>query len=269
MLSEKKNTLFIYLCICAVTSVFGAVSQTLLGSYIEPQTELYIAGTALPTVLNSVLALCVLILASAFVIFRNEGIEPTHGDSKLSVFASALCGFFFIACAAIEIYDILSGPKDPNLIKSAFLTASVFLAFPSALYFFKNAAGEKKAPLLHQFLSLFPILWCISYLICTYFDTEKTMNSPIRIFEQLMLLCIMIFFLSETKLYNSQKGYSALYISFSLITVLMVSAVAIPNVALVLGGARALETSLVYSFLHLGIMLYALSKIICQIKSKN
>ena len=87
---KKKKYLFIYLCITLVFSLASAIMQTLMWRYIEPETELYVAGSAVPKIINWILAAMVLILLSSAFVFRKEKIKPMIAVNQLSVFSSSV-----------------------------------------------------------------------------------------------------------------------------------------------------------------------------------
>lgn len=266
---KKKKYLFIYLCITLVFSLASAIMQTLMWRYIEPETELYVAGSAVPKIINWILAAMVLILLSSAFVFRKEKIKPMIAVNQLSVFSSSLCGFFFLASVVLEIYNFIVKQNKGTALEEAFLIIAVILSFPCAWYFFTNAISSRKNRILFSYLSLSPILWSISYLISSYFSMSTTMNSPLRVLEQLMVLCVMIFFLCEAKVTAKKGSYGNLYICFALVSILMISAVAIPRIILATYWLIELKSSLIYFVLQISILLYILSKMLHLLFGKD
>ena len=189
--------------------------------------------------------------------------------NQLSVFSSSLCGFFFLASILLEIYNFATQRINGTALEEGFLIAAIILSLPCAYYFFTNAVSTRKTSILFSYLSLFPVLWSISYLISSYFSKSTTMNSPLRILEQLMVLSVMIFFLCETKIIAKVSPFGGPYVAFSLVSILMIAAVAIPRIALSAFWLLELTPSLIYFVLQISVLLYILSKIIYLIFGKE
>lgn len=144
----------------------------------------------------SALAIClagIALAAAGFFASTNRLIYDIGNKfSSATVFISTLAG---LTCLLYAFVGIRGGL--PETKKVVFI-AEIVLSVLSAAFFLMKAAGvfEKKASL--SLLGLLPSLMCAFSLLRVYFNSEEPLNSPLKIYQIVMLVAFMLYFTAET-----------------------------------------------------------------------
>ena len=241
---DTKKLLLYTVGTLALSIILIAVRLYLLLSYFDPDAQQYVMNVASPLYFNAALCVAVLILFSAFFVFRKKSAAVDFASpTQATVFTASLCAFMMIAYIILEIYaqytthfSFISyfqefAKYEQKCRQFIFKFALVLLAVPCVFYFFRVASSSDKNKKRIGFLSLFPILWIMILLIYTYFDLTVSYNNPNRILNQMALISSMLYFVGEAR-YQLKIEKPSLYLSVSFISVLLLSVSTIPTVIL-------------------------------------
>ncbi len=163
-------------------------------------------SSALSPIANGILICSLLWAVSSFLFIPRGTLRRSPAAYSIpSVFASALCGFFFIYYGIITALPLLNHSFVPvtfdtyrrDTIVAAIIAISAFL---SAIYFFGAFFSTQLTSAWRVFGGFFPVIWAIVSLAQVYFDFTHAMNEPIKVSLQLAMIAAALFFLQEVRI---------------------------------------------------------------------
>lgn len=102
---DTKKLLLYTVGTLALSIILIAVRLYLLLSYFDPDAQQYVMNVASPLYFNAALCVAVLILFSAFFVFRKKSAAVDFASpTQATVFTASLCAFMMIAYIILEIY---------------------------------------------------------------------------------------------------------------------------------------------------------------------
>ena len=216
------------------------------------------------------------------IVYHESASVMVQGTQTL-VISSSLTGFLLVASFVLQILDIINDPVWKNNLSgyiknNTFDFILIFAAILGAVYFFKTASlrpigttlGDNDAaiPKFSQgyiLFSFFPIIWVFLNIFKCFFDMNKSVNSPIRIYELVCFLSLSLYLVAESRILVGKRETSKFF-SFAYTSILLTSLSALPN--FILSSFWILETStpvIVYG-VQISLLLYISSRIYSQIK---
>ena len=194
--SKSKIFLIIISFIALAAACGGAVTLFLaMERDYEPAIHHFTYDSVLsPTAAAICASGLIFAIVGAFVtskrlIFAEKGSKNTFVGIFTAVLAGLMCGLVF--CVGVK-----GGIGDEE--KPGILLAELTFIVLSAVYFFLKAFGAfSKKPALSLF-GLLPALMCAFMILRLYFNSEEPLNSPLKIFEIVMLVSFMFYFTAET-----------------------------------------------------------------------
>ena len=111
------------------------------------------------------------------------------------------------------------------------------------------------------YLSFFPIIWTLMFVMSMYFDRTTLINSPVKSLQQFAWVVLMIYQLYEIRACIGKTKMVANYV-FSLLSTLFLSAAFVPDVIDIVMGTKALTADNVYCVIGAVMALYTLSRAI-------
>lgn len=192
--------------------ILAAARAAISLSHLEPGIEMYTQGTALPTILHTVIILCaVAVCTSGFRPFSDNAAADDIGTvSPLTQFASMFTGFLLLAYDFYLIYGaaadnwaaigpLIGKPQTAavTLASAVFTLCLMVLAVPSAIHFFKTAQGNLKPS--YPFFATLTVVWLVMFAMHAYFDASIAFNSPTKILRILTFLVLAIYAIQETR----------------------------------------------------------------------
>lgn len=145
----------------------------------------------------------VLLMLTSYFFLRKESFERfSPSANQVSVFSSSLCGFVFVAVGILVIVyyaGSVFGRSGGGWFFKAAQIISFFSLFGAAAYFIFSASTSYCESKIKKGLSFFPALWALSYLSCSYINANYIYNDPNRIFCNVSLSALLLFFLFETR----------------------------------------------------------------------
>lgn len=238
----------------------------LMNYFYDPNLENYMTTTNMPMLYNVLLIVCCIALFSVYFFVQPPKKSAVIPQSTVSsLFASSLCGFFFISSVFLVVYInfdffannglAMAWSRGEKIEVISFLL-TIILSLPSAVFFLKAESTKGNDDTAVQVLSFFPVLWSISYLIYLYFDNSVVINNSEKLYAQLSVIFIMLYLTSEAK-YRITKPKHHLHLALSLVTIVVVATYCIPNLILTVMLVLPFDEFSIYSGLQVAILIYA------------
>ncbi len=264
----KITPAFLISAISAAVAVIMAVIRVfaLVGSY-DAARSVYRHGSAFAVALDYVFAGVVLIFAVAAVI-----LSARSNDKKLPApngFVSFSGFFAAFAFIALPIWIFAENGLKFNTRGAVGMleTASLILALPCAVYFLATALKKEFFMRNTLVLSFFPALWAIVNLMGEYFSTETAMTSPARIFDQVAMLALMVYFINETRFHLARPSTRSFY-ALGSASVILLAASSIPSFVMILAGNNMHRSPMFY-LAQLAVAIYILARMLSLSQSNE
>lgn len=257
---STKKVYFLSVLIGLVLSVLASLfrSVMLLKGY-EPNLGQF-ADTPANKLFMPLLFVLSIVVAIGFGIFFRSLLSNRSSNQTLpGVFASALAamaGFVWLVVLIIE--KAVSGlPQGPARI--LFLLMVIF-ALSAIAHFVYSALGGSDIR-FRLLLGACVAIFCAFYMLFAYFDPAFTLNSPIKIFDQITFFLIALFFLAECR-FHVGKISDAAFLPIGMICMVFSSANAAPGLVYAATSGTALVGNVMHDFLSLAFFLYIVARML-------
>lgn len=277
--AEKRPThrqIMLAVIITAVTAIVAALAHTavLLFSY-DSSLGVYIYNGYSPVmfIAGTVIGLAAVIIAAVSVPSGACGIERVPVCGTAEAFFAAMAGAAIFAysvmnCIAtiIEIIRNLPPNSSISVIISAILSNTTavlwiimtLLSIPTAAYLIISAVTKTEEKPALTALGFFPVLWTAVCLLRIYFDRTSAINNPVKIFSQMALAAVMLFFLSELRI-RVGKPVMRVYLAFSGAAAMLGFSYSVSLIAAYLSGVGGLSGDVLLAVVILLCAVYAFS----------
>lgn len=277
--AEKRPThrqIMLAVIITAVTAVVAALAHTavLLFSY-DSSLGVYIYNGYSPVmfIAGTVIGLAAVIIAAVSVPSGACGIERVPVCGTAEAFFAAMAGAAIFAysvmnciAAIIEIIRNLPPNSSISVIISAILSNTTavlwiimtLLSIPTAAYLIISALTKTEEKPALTALGFFPVLWTAVCLLRIYFDRTSAINNPVKIFSQMALAAVMLFFLSELRI-RVGKPVLRVYLAFSGAAAMLGFSYSVSLIAAYLSGVGELSGDVLLAVVILLCAVYAFS----------
>lgn len=277
--AEKRPThrqIMLAVIITAVTAVVAALAHTavLLFSY-DSSLGVYIYNGYSPVmfIAGTVIGLAAVIIAAVSVPSGACGIERVPACGTAEAFFAAMAGAAIFAysvmnciAAIIEIIRNLPPNSSISVIISAILSNTTavlwiimtLLSIPTAAYLIISAVTKTEEKPALTALGFFPVLWTAVCLLRIYFDRTSAINNPVKIFSQMALAAVMLFFLSELRI-RVEKPVLRVYLAFSGAAAMLGFSYSVSLIAAYLSGVGGLSGDVLLAVVILLCAVYAFS----------
>lgn len=277
--AEKRPThrqIMLAVIITAVTAIVAALAHTavLLFSY-DSSLGVYIYNGYSPVmfIAGTVIGLAAVIIAAVSVPSGACGIERVPVCGTAEAFFAAMAGAAIFAysvmnCIAtiIEIIRNLPPNSSISVIISAILSNTTavlwiimtLLSIPTAAYLIISAVTKTEEKPALTALGFFPVLWTAVCLLRIYFDRTSAINNPVKIFSQMALAAVMLFFLSELRI-RVGKPVLRVYLAFSGAAAMLGFSYSVSLIAAYLSGVGGLSGDVLLAVVILLCAVYAFS----------
>lgn len=277
--AEKRPThrqIMLAVIITAVTAVVAALAHTavLLFSY-DSSLGVYIYNGYSPVmfIAGTVIGLAAVIIAAVSVPSGACGIERVPVCGTAEAFFAAMAGAAIFAysvmnciAAIIEIIRNLPPNSSISVIISAILSNTTavlwiimtLLSIPTAAYLIISAVTKTEEKPALTALGFFPVLWTAVCLLRIYFDRTSAINNPVKIFSQMALAAVMLFFLSELRI-RVGKPVLRVYLAFSGAAAMLGFSYSVSLIAAYLSGVGGLSGDVLLAVVILLCAVYAFS----------
>ncbi len=263
MKSTKKLLFPLLLAAIILGLVLSVLRVVLMDCYYDTSERLYKSGTDLPQIFSVVLLLAFLLTGACAFFIKPNKFNKILPEVNLSIiFSSSFCGFLFISACVLQLYYFLSSVRQSNdVIFSVSYYCMIIFGLLSSLYFFRISSTSRLKGLSLKFTSVFPVIWCIFYLLFIYFDNSVVLNNPERRIIQLGIISVMFYFISEAR-YQLDISVPRLYFALSLASIIIICVSCVPNIILTVQGIVNFTPHTIYSFVQLGILSYIVTRLL-------
>ncbi len=262
----KRNRKFalLYIVLATVVSVGAAFFQHILEHSYLDRNGLYKSGVLTPEifVVYAVLSALLILTVVFFLRFDIVPKEMKNGNvntSIVSVLAAVALVYTAITFFKTDVPFYAQGTSE-YMVQRMKLFASV-VAFPAALYFMMTAFMGKAKSKITPYLSFFPLLWTLFYVMSLYFDRSTLINNPVKSLCQLALVVLMLYQLYEIRAQIGRAKMVASFV-FSLLSTLFLSAAFVPVAVDVAMGTKALTLDNMFVIVCAIMAVYTLSRAI-------
>lgn len=189
---------------------------------------------------------------------------PTLFSSAFGIVAT-LVWVFTLLVYVIRTPRIVSQSLNPIGTVLGFLLCAAAFGLIAFFVFRLLPNAHPAAPTVTAFAAVF---FCLIYAFFAYFDTAFTLNSPIKIFDQMTAVALALLFLLECRR-TVGKDSVALRLPLSLLCMVLTAANSIPN--LIYAGVTGLSVyhSVMHDFLALAFFLYVTATAIPLLSALN
>ena len=132
------------------------------------------------------------------------------------------------------------------------------LSIPTAAYLIISAVTKTEEKPALTALGFFPVLWTAVCLLRIYFDRTSAINNPVKIFSQMALSAVMLFFLSELRI-RVGKPVLRVYLAFSGAAAMLGFSYSVSLIAAYLSGVGGLSGDVLLAVVILLCAVYAFS----------
>lgn len=273
--TEKLPThrqIVVMMIITAAASVIAALAHTaiLLFSYdsslgvyannsISP--KLFIAGT--------VIGLAAVVISALAIPSGACGTDRVPVCGTAEAFFAAMAGAAIFAYSLMNcIISYLPSERATSGDSSAQLLWLLMTAFavPTAAYLIISAITKNDSSKKLTVLGFFPVLWTAVCLLRIYFDRTSAINDPVKIFSQMALAAIMLYFLSELRI-RVGKPVLRMYAAFAGISAMLGFSYSVSVIIAYFAGVGALSGEILLATVILLSSVYAFSRMAALRKS--
>jgi hypothetical protein len=257
---STKKVYFLSVLIGLTLAVLASVFRTvmLLKGY-EPNLGQF-ADTPVSKLFMPLLFVLSIVVAIGFGIFFRSLLSNRSSNQTLpGIFASALAAMTSLVwLVVLAIEKMKSGlPMGPARI--LFLLMALF-AFSAIAHFIYSALGGSDAR-LRLFLGAGVAVFCAFYMLFAYFDPAFTLNSPIKIFDQITFFLVALFFLADCR-FHVDKISDAAFLPIGMICMVFTAANAAPGLIYAAVSKTALVGNVMHDFLSLALFLYIVARML-------
>ena len=204
------------------------------------------------------LAIAVIFFLFFAIITRDRAPSPDFSSSPLTLLSSAFAAFaafVWILDTAIAMLGKTATSTETLLLVLCLLSSLSLIGYMGAV------ALSRKSLSLSVGTCLGGALFCVFYALLAYFNTSFTLNSPIKIFDQMTFLSLLLFFLAEARMRLGKRG--APFYAFSAMTAfVMTAADSLPGLIYFAARENALVGSFMHDFLVFALFLYVLARLV-------
>ncbi len=272
-MNENKKMARLYVFLTAVIAAVAVLFQYILyDNYLEFDTGVYIHGAKTPGAFYIFIFIAVVLLITPALVFRRDllSCELSRGTFLTSVTSLLSAGAAaYIVVAYFKGKNIISTVTDPAMttIEKLKLTCVIVAVLVSIYYFSAALSGKTKSGFV-SFMSFFPVIWALLFLMCLYFDRSGVINSPVKVLRQVSLIIFMLYCLFESRA-SLGRSKPIIYFIFSNLAVIFLSIAFVPEIIYMLQGTIKLMPDSTFS-IYCGVsVLYVLSRSIAFAESSN
>lgn len=272
-MNENKKIARLYVFLTVIIAVVAVIFQYILyENYLEIDNNIYIHGAKTPGAFYIFIFIAVILLATPALIFRKDLLpnELKRGSFLTAVTSLLSAGTVaFMVVAYFKDNNVISAVTDSalNTIEKLKLACVIISIFVFAYYIAVALFGKNKSGFI-TFLSFFPVIWTLLFLMCLYFDRSGVLNSPVKVLRQVALIVFMLYELFESRA-SLGKSKPIIYFIFSNLAVVFLSVAFVPEIIYILQGTLELTVDSLFG-IYCGVsVLYVLARSVAFAESSN
>ena len=257
---STKSVYFLSVGIGLVLAVLVSVFRSiLLLTGYSPTLGHFYEGPAADIFLPLFFVLSIVVAVGFGIFFRSFLSNRALKQTLPSIFASGLAALTMLVWLITLLtnavrYGTPSGPLRPLLTLLSFFT---LLCIGHFVYSAVGGTNVRLQALLCASLAVF----CAFYMLYAYFDTTFTLNSPIKIFDQITFFILALFFLAECR-FHVNKVSDAVFLPIGMIAMVFTAANAAPGLIYAASEGTPLVGSVMHDFLSLALFLYVVARML-------
>ena len=244
------------LLLAVVASVFRSI--LLLNGY-TPSLGHFTEGVAADLFLPLLFVLAIVVAIGFGIFFRSSLTNRTLKQTLPTVFASGLSALAMLVWIVVLLVDVIGKglPVGTARILLILMTLFALIGICHFVYSAISGNGERNRVLLCAALAVF----CAFYMLYAYFDTAFTLNSPIKLFDQITFFLLALFFLAECR-FHVNKISDATFLPIGMICMVFTAADAVPGLIYAAAEGEALVGNVMHDFLALAFFLYIVARML-------
>ncbi len=259
----NHSTKSVYLLSVGLGLILAAIVSTfrtllLLDGY-SPSLGHYAEGAAADLFLPLLFVLSVVVAVGFGIFFRSF---LTNREQKLTlptILSSGLCALTTFVWLVVLLIDVLQGGFPSGTVGFLLILMALFaLAVVFRFIYSVNGHGNERTQAL---LCAASAVFCAFYMLYAYFDTAFTLNSPIKIFDQVTFFLMALFFLAECR-FHVGKISDAVFLPIGMICMVFTAANAVPGLVYAASAGEALVGNVMHDFLSLSFFLYVIARML-------
>jgi len=250
----------LYFRTSVLLTVIAAVGQSLL-YFLSFDCSLYLYERGpMPTVLGVFVLISLIFMFSYLFAAKKEPLSAVlPAQNRHSTFAGALAGFFILATLILSVLYYING-LEADALSSPLAIATTVISVPAACYFFVTALNPSPNPKSHAILGCFLVIWMILYTLTNYFHMEYSINSPLKIYNQLALLAAMFYILQEVR-YILEQQRPIQHRAFGFAAMFLLTTHALPALLLTFALKITITSDTIYYLAELALALYIFTRL--------
>ena len=258
MKASFKKTFTLFLIATFVLSLFGVVLRSFLLFTSYDAALGYFDSGALTDLLFPLLFVIAAILYAAFgFLARAEFDKDKHEATVAVTFSSA---FAAIATAVWFISNIPLAFSAESPTERIFSILMLLCTIGLSVHFVLTTLGTGSLS-LRVFSHVSAILFCVFYILHAYFDVAFVLNSPVKIFDQITILCFALFFIAECR-FLFGTAHNAVYVPITMLAATFAAADSIPALLYAAKEGKALMGNVMHDFMVFSLFLYASARLL-------
>lgn len=259
----RKTIFRLYFCLSVLLTLLAVLGQSLL-YFLSFDCSLYLYERGpLPTVLGVCIAIAILFMLSYVLVAKRKKDEELPDIlppvDRAATFTAALSGFFILATLLLTLLYSLNGLETDALSTPVAVAANVF-SIPAACYFFITALNPAPNPKSHAVCGCALVIWLILYTLAGYFHMNFSINSPLKIYNQMALLSAMLYFLQEIR-HSLSRQRPAQHRAFGMIAMLLLATASLPALLLTFSFRIPITSDTTYYLAELAMAFYIFTRL--------
>lgn len=257
---STKNVYYLSVGLGLFLSVLVSVfrSQLLLNDY-SPSLGHFAEGPTADLFLPLLFVLSVVIAIGFGIFFRSSLSNRVLRLTLPTIFAAALCALASFVWIVVLLIDVLSKGLPGGTLRILLIAMTLFALLGICHFLYTATGGNDER--LQLLLGAASAVFCAFYMLYAYFDTAFTLNSPIKIFDQITFFVLALFFLAECR-FRVGKISDAAFLPIGMIAMVFSSANAVPGLIYAATESEALVGNVMHDFLSLSLFLYIIARML-------
>lgn len=251
MKKNERTLSVVLLCAALAIAVFTALTyyRSLMISF-DTSIGHFDPGIGTTAFMIGAPAAVLFAIASGVALSRKCTVDPDRKYSKALIAAFVILGALILAKSFISIPEAFSqaaqASKTVDGIQKDEIVALLTPIFGvAAAIYFIIAAGEKKTEKARSYLSFAAIIWTLLCTLSVYFDSGRTINSPLKAIMLCIAVANMLFVTEDARFLIGTQKAAALR-AFCGICACMGVAFALPNAICAVLASCSVEKSMLF-----------------------
>lgn len=258
MKSDNRKFLKIYYFISlAVILAFGIINSVFVLFHYDTDVHYFETGFAGYRVLYIAMGVfAVITLAISLVLARKEKKMSDIITTPVSSLFAMITGFLIAGSGIINLLRCF----DSTYKYSVFKIGLVFISIICSVYFIYIGITKRKTPAVAIPFGCINIIWFCAMILEKYFEMDTPLNSPMRVFNHIMMLGAVIFLVQEIRVFF-KINIPVLYYAFGIIGSMVLFSYSLADVLMTVTGKIQVSGETIYHCAFLILSMYILARV--------